>query len=300
MSICSRSKDNRMEAQDHAAICDRELKNLGYSLRRFYVDSFHFCHVPTLPVGESVLDLAGNRIDKRGCFDIERYGLPVVYANLSLAKRPDVQADGTALPFRSGKFGAVICSELLEHVPYPPDVLSEAHRVLRPGGTLLVCVPFLNRIHGDPFDFGRYTDYYWARTLEQAGFTGIRIEKQGQFWSVVVDMLRDLAVHRTKGPVLGRPGMIRLIARVIGAMKRTALKWDRRAVRQADAFAASFTTGFGIIARKDGGGGLGISFATDDARPSDHFAHGTLNPPPDGPTCVKATCCPATSGSRMP
>ncbi len=108
-----------MEVQDHAAICHRELKNLGYSLRRYFVDAFHFRHVPGLPVGEPVLDLAGNRIGKRGCFDIERYGLPVVYANLSPAKRPDVQADGIALPFRTGTFGSVICSELLEHVTVP-------------------------------------------------------------------------------------------------------------------------------------------------------------------------------------
>ncbi len=240
-----------MEGQDHAAICRTELKDLGYSLRRFFVDSFHFRHVHGLAAGELVLDLAGNRIGKRGCFDIERYGFPVVYANLSPAKRPDVQADGAALPFRSETFGSVICAELLEHVPYPPHVLAEAHRVLRPGGMLLICVPFLNRVHGDPYDFGRYTDYYWARTLEREGFAGIHIEKQGQFWSVLVDMLRDLAVHKTRGPVLGRPGVIRLIAFVMAAAKRIALKWDGRAARQGDAFSASFTTGYGITARKE-------------------------------------------------
>ncbi len=111
-------------------------------------------------------------------------------------------------------------------------------------------MPFLNRIHGDPFDFGRYTDYYWAGTLEQAGFTRIHIEKQGQFWSVLVDMVRDLAVHKTTGPVLGRPGVIRLLARVMAAAKRTALKWDRHSALRADSFSASFTTGFGIFARK--------------------------------------------------
>lgn len=240
-----------MVCQDPTVVCHRQLHNLGYSLRRFFVDTFHLRRVPDLPRNAMVLDLAGNRIAKRGCFDIENYGLTVIYANLSCAKRPDVQADAAVLPFPSETFGSIICSELLEHVPNPRDVLAEAHRVLRPGGTLLVCVPFLNRIHGDPFDFGRYTDFYWSHTLESVGFTGVLIEKQGQFWSVVVDMLRDLAVNRTHGPVLGRPVTIRAIAAVIAAAKRVALRWDRCAADRTDAFSASFTTGFGIVAHKE-------------------------------------------------
>jgi SAM-dependent methyltransferase len=239
-----------MEARDPSDICRKELRNLGYSLRRYFVDKFHFRHVPALPAGELVLDLAGNRIGKRGYFDIRNYGFSVVYANLSAAKRPDVQADATSLPFGEGTFGSVICSELLEHVSFPPAVLAEAHRVLRPGGTLLVCVPFLNRIHGDPCDFGRYTDYYWASTLERAGFTGIHIERQGLFWSVLVDMLRDLAVHKTNDPVFARPQVIRLIAMGMALVKRVALKLDQRSASRADAFSAGFTTGFGITARK--------------------------------------------------
>jgi len=239
-----------MDAPDPSLICRKELRNLGYSLRRYFVDKFHFRHVPNLPSGEMVLDLAGNRIGKRGYFDIKDYGFSVVYANLSPAKRPHVQADATALPFGEGTFGSVICSELLEHVAFPPDVLAEAYRVLRPRGVLLVCVPFLNRIHGDPYDFGRYTDYYWVRTLERAGFTGIHIEKQGLFWSVVVDMLRDLAVNRTHNFVLGKPSVIKLMAMGMAIAKRTALRWDRRSASRADAFSAGFTTGFGITARK--------------------------------------------------
>jgi SAM-dependent methyltransferase len=250
MTSCSLNKGTGMTCLDPASACHEELRNLGYSLRRFFVDTFHLRHLPSLPRQGTVLDLAGNRIGKRGCFDIENYGFQVVYANLSRVKRPDVQADATALPFAAETFGAVICSELLEHVPYPPDVLAEAHRVLRRGGTLLVCVPFLNRMHGDPFDFGRYTDHYWARTLGQSGFVDVRVEKQGQFWCVLVDMIRDLAVNRTHGPVLGRPGAIRVIAAIVAAAKRLALKWDERSANRSDAFSASFTTGFGIVARK--------------------------------------------------
>jgi SAM-dependent methyltransferase len=48
-----------------------------------------------------------------------------------------VHGDGTALPFESGRFSAVVCFTMLHHVPSPAlqDALfAEARRVLRPGG----------------------------------------------------------------------------------------------------------------------------------------------------------------------
>ena len=143
---------------------------LDSSLRRYFIDQFHFRQVPSLPPGSRVLDLGGNKIRKRGHFDIERYDFRVVYADFSTAKRPDVQADAAYIPFKEGCFDAVICSELLEHVLDPLAVLREIHRVVRPGGTLLICVPFLFHIHGDPHDYGRYTDFYWSQTLKTSGF----------------------------------------------------------------------------------------------------------------------------------
>ncbi len=73
------------------------------------MDEFHFRNVASLPDGGLILDLGGNRIAKRGLFDIERYDLRVIYANLSTAKRPHVQAEAEHLPFMAGKFDAVIC-----------------------------------------------------------------------------------------------------------------------------------------------------------------------------------------------
>ena len=163
---------------------------LDYSIRRYFVDCFHAEQVPTLRDGSTILDIGGNKINKRGQFDIENYDLRVTYANLTTAKRPDVQSDAARLPFVNESFDAVVCSELLEHVPDPPSVLKEAFRVLRRGGVILICVPFIYQIHGDPYDFGRYTDYYWFYHLKEIGFNNIEIQKQGLFWSVLVDMLR--------------------------------------------------------------------------------------------------------------
>lgn len=46
-----------------------------------------------------------------------------------------------ALPFRSGAFSSATALDVLEHVPDEAALLSEFHRVLAPGGLLLVTVP---------------------------------------------------------------------------------------------------------------------------------------------------------------
>lgn len=54
-----------------------------------------------------------------------------------------VDAVGEDLPFDDGSFDAVLYSYSLHHVPIDaiPAALAEAHRVLRPGGTLMVIEP---------------------------------------------------------------------------------------------------------------------------------------------------------------
>jgi dolichol-phosphate mannosyltransferase len=49
------------------------------------------------------------------------------------------------LPFRDGSFAAVINSEVIEHVPDAPEVLTEMWRVLRPGGILILGTPDYGR-----------------------------------------------------------------------------------------------------------------------------------------------------------
>ncbi|MGW5861747.1 bifunctional 2-polyprenyl-6-hydroxyphenol methylase/3-demethylubiquinol 3-O-methyltransferase UbiG [Streptomyces sp. NPDC055239] len=49
-----------------------------------------------------------------------------------------VRADISGLPFADESFDAVTAGQCLEHVPDPYAVVSEACRVLRPGGTLVV------------------------------------------------------------------------------------------------------------------------------------------------------------------
>lgn len=48
----------------------------------------------------------------------------------------------TNLSFKSNRFQHIICCDVLEHIPNYKQALSECNRCLKPGGTLLLTVPF--------------------------------------------------------------------------------------------------------------------------------------------------------------
>ncbi len=51
------------------------------------------------------------------------------------------QGDARKIPFPNDRFDAVVCMDVLEHIHEDYMVLSEIHRVLRPGGKFLISVP---------------------------------------------------------------------------------------------------------------------------------------------------------------
>jgi SAM-dependent methyltransferase len=67
--------------------------------------------------------------------------------------------DGRNIPFPDNHFDNVLCTEVLEHAEAPEQLLNEMHRVLQPGGTLILTVPFAARVHHAPYDFHRFTIY---------------------------------------------------------------------------------------------------------------------------------------------
>lgn len=58
----------------------------------------------------------------------------------------DFNTPDLTVPFSDGYFDLVICTEVLEHLLWPQLVLTEALRVLRPGGKILVSVPNVNSL----------------------------------------------------------------------------------------------------------------------------------------------------------
>ncbi|MGD1874836.1 MAG: methyltransferase domain-containing protein [Mastigocoleus sp.] len=65
--------------------------------------------------------------------------------------------DLTEIPKEENTYDSILCNAVLEHVQFPDLVIKELHRILKPGGNLILCVPFLQPYHPCPTDFWRYT-----------------------------------------------------------------------------------------------------------------------------------------------
>lgn len=77
------------------------------------------------------------------------------------------QADAAELPFVSGSFDAVFMFDVLEHIEADDVVLGELHRVLRPGGQLLLTVPAFMFLFGLQDVVSEHKRRYRRRPLEE-------------------------------------------------------------------------------------------------------------------------------------
>ena len=116
---------------------------------------------------------AGNR-DISGFIDGKVYNLdlPVGIHNQNI----HLMAALESVPVRDSSFDAIICNAVLEHVENPDSILSEFHRILKDGGYLYICVPFMQPEHKDPKDFRRYTKDGLRKLAEDYLFSVIKIE----------------------------------------------------------------------------------------------------------------------------
>lgn len=88
--------------------------------------------------------------------------------------RIDLVSDITAIPAPDASFDAVLCSEVLEHVPDPTHALDEFARLLKPGGKLILTAPFASSVHMAPYHFcSGFSRYWYEHHLNQRG---LRIE----------------------------------------------------------------------------------------------------------------------------
>lgn len=126
-----------------------------------------------------VLDVGCGRKPYRAYIPATRYvGMEIETPDDAASARfADVTYDGRTFPFSDESFDAVFCSQVFEHVFRPGQFLAEIHRVLRPGGKLLLTAPFVWDEHEQPRDFARYSSFGLRAVLEDAGFEVVASRK---------------------------------------------------------------------------------------------------------------------------
>ncbi|MCK4664760.1 MAG: class I SAM-dependent methyltransferase [Bacteroidales bacterium] len=90
------------------------------------------------------------------------------------------------------KFDVILCSEVLEHIPFPYKTLKEFHRLLKPSGRLILTFPSNCLRHQDPYFFSSgYSDRYMEYFLPKIGFEIEQINPIGDYYKwLMVEMYR--------------------------------------------------------------------------------------------------------------
>ncbi|MBS3066396.1 class I SAM-dependent methyltransferase [Candidatus Pacearchaeota archaeon] len=72
----------------------------------------------------------------------------------------DIVADITKkLPIKDKSFDSVVCIQVLEHVKDPEFVVNEICRILKNNGRCLLTTHMAAPLHGEPYDYYRFTKY---------------------------------------------------------------------------------------------------------------------------------------------
>jgi SAM-dependent methyltransferase len=116
-------------------------------------------------------------------------------------RNPEIVADAARLPFEDASFSFILCTEMLEHVPEPQVVIDELHRVLKPGGKMVLTTRFVFPLHDTPHDYWRFTKYGLLRLFKNWEVTELMPDTQA--FSTVGVMLQRIAFQTRL--VLNRP-----------------------------------------------------------------------------------------------
>lgn len=149
--------------------------------------------------------------------------------------RLDIVSDITDIPVNDGSYEALLCTEVLEHVPDAVAALKEFSRVLKPSGILLITAPFASLTHFAPYHFGGYSKYWYEYHLHKLGFEIEVLEHNGSWFSFVAQELRR---SRFMGSTYSSKilGLITRVAVMPIIVLLTMLSWFDRGSHEALCF----------------------------------------------------------------
>jgi SAM-dependent methyltransferase len=134
--------------------------------------------------GQTILDAGAGEARHKAYFKRGHYiALDAGYGDSAWDySKLDICGDLAKIPLRNSSVDCVLCMVVLEHTRNPREVLIEFARILKPGGTLIMVVPFLWEEHQIPHDYFRFTRYGVRCLFESAPFRLDRVNPIGGFF----------------------------------------------------------------------------------------------------------------------
>lgn len=99
--------------------------------------------------------------------------------------QPEIYGNGFYLPFKSESVDCILNTQVMEYINEPDNFIREMIRVLKPGGNIVMSIPFTYPIHHSSNDLFRYTQSGITYLLKNNGLIIIWIKANGGFWITI-------------------------------------------------------------------------------------------------------------------
>ena len=95
----------------------------------------------------------------------------------------DIVSDITSIPEKDASFDAIMCTEVLEHLPDPALAIKEFSRLLKSEATLILTAPFCSLTHFAPYHFSTGFNRYWYQEhLSKNGLEILEMIPNGNYF----------------------------------------------------------------------------------------------------------------------
>lgn len=157
-----------------------------------------------IPAGLTLLDAgAGESQFKKFCghlkYIAQDFGQYTGEGNVGLQtgawdnSKLDIVSDILAIPLPDHSVDAIMCTEVLEHIPDPLGALKEFGRLVKPGGYLLITAPFTSLTHFAPYHFASgLSRFFYEKHLPENGFEISDLQLNGNFFEFVAQENRRI------------------------------------------------------------------------------------------------------------
>jgi len=107
----------------------------------------------------------------------------------------DIISDITNIPEPDESFDAIMCTEVLEHLPCPEKAISEFSRLLKPDGILILTAPFCSLTHYAPYHYcSGFNKYWYEYHLNRNKFHYIQMFPNGNFFEFIAQEINRLSL----------------------------------------------------------------------------------------------------------
>lgn len=158
--------------------------------------------------------------------------------------RIDIVSDIASIPEADAAFDAILCTEVIEHVPEPTMAIKEFARLLKPGGTLILTAPFASLTHFAPFHFySGFNRYFYQYFCDKFGFEIVEMTPNGTYLEYLEQEQARLLVDFVK-----KKAILSLIVGAFGFLSIKILSLFQSTKHYQNADLLCF--GYQIVARK--------------------------------------------------